>query len=63
MMELEDLATPQYCDETTVLFAEGQEPGSILFLLERTAEFTMNSSSGKRLMLGLAAPGELLGTC
>ena len=61
MTELESLASSSRYAVTTVLFAEGQEPCNILFLLEGKVKLTMNSSEGKRLTLGVAEPGDVLG--
>jgi CRP/FNR family transcriptional regulator len=61
MSELESLAAPFCCDAARVLFAEEQPPSSILFLLEGRVKLTMNSSEGKRLTLGFALPGDVLG--
>ncbi len=61
MSELESLAAPFCCERTKVLFAEEQEPHSILFLLEGEVKLTMNSSGGKRLTIGIAVPGDILG--
>lgn len=61
MSEFESFAPPYCCEGATVLFAEEQEPCSILFLLEGKVKLTMNSSGGKRLMLGIAVPGDVLG--
>jgi CRP-like cAMP-binding protein len=61
MNELESLAASSCFDGSTVLFAEEQEPCNILFLLEGKVKLTMNSSEGKRLTLGIAEPGDVLG--
>lgn len=61
MSDFESFAAPFYCEGATVLFAEKQEPRSILFVLEGRVKLTMNSSDGKRLMLGIAVPGDVLG--
>ncbi len=61
MSELESLAVPFCCESAKVLFMEEQEPRSLLFLLEGRVKLTMSSSGGKRLMLGIAAPGDVLG--
>ena len=61
MSEFESLAVPFSCEETTVLFTEEEEPRSVLFLLEGRVKLTMNSNEGKRLMLGIAEPGEIVG--
>ncbi len=49
------------CVGQTVLFAEGQLPASVFYLLEGQVKLSMNSSSGRRLILGIANPGETLG--
>jgi CRP/FNR family transcriptional regulator len=59
--ELESIATPYCCPGTTVLFAEEQEAYNVLFLLEGKVKLTMNSSGGRRLTLGIATPGDVLG--
>lgn len=61
MSEIESLAAPFCCESTTVLFAEEEEPRSILFMLEGQVKLTMNSSGGKRLTIGIAVPGDVLG--
>lgn len=40
---------------------EEQAPSHILFLLAGRVKLSMNSSAGKRLILGIANPGETLG--
>jgi CRP/FNR family cyclic AMP-dependent transcriptional regulator len=44
-----------------VLFGEQQEASSILILVEGCAKISMNSRDGKRLILWMARPAELLG--
>jgi len=44
-----------------VLFEEEQEASCILILVEGCAKISMNSSDGKRLILWIARPAELLG--
>jgi len=61
MIEFESLAVPFSCERNAVLFAEEQEPYSILFVLEGKVKLAMNSIEGKRLTLGIAGPGEILG--
>jgi CRP/FNR family transcriptional regulator len=61
MSEFESLAAVYCCAGTTVLFAEEQEPCNLLFLLEGRVKLTINSSLGKRLTLGIAVPGDVLG--
>jgi CRP/FNR family transcriptional regulator len=49
------------CVGRTVLFVEDGLPTRVLYLLEGQAKLSMNSSSGRRLILGIAQPGETLG--
>ncbi len=52
----------RFCrQENAVLFAEGQKPHAILFLLEGRAKLSLNSVAGRRLILGIVGPGEILG--
>jgi CRP/FNR family cyclic AMP-dependent transcriptional regulator len=48
-------------EANTVLFMEEQAPSQILFLLTGQVKLSMNSSAGRRLILGIANPGETLG--
>lgn len=59
--EFESLATPFCCPGDTVLITKDHEPSSILFLLQGRVKLTMNCINGKRLTLGTAGPGEILG--
>jgi CRP/FNR family transcriptional regulator, cyclic AMP receptor protein len=61
MSEFESMVTPFSCAGATVIFTEEQEACSVLFLLEGRVKLTMNSTEGKRLTLGIAGPGEILG--
>ena len=45
----------------TVLYAEGKSPKGIYLLCEGRAKLTICSEQGKRLMLRIAGPGEVLG--
>jgi CRP/FNR family transcriptional regulator len=47
--------------ENTVLFIEDQLPSTVLYLLQGRVKLSMNSSSGRRLILGIAYPGDTLG--
>jgi len=55
------LATYFHCPGSTVLISEAQEPSRILFLLEGGVNISMNSSDGRRLLLGVAGAGDTLG--
>ncbi|MGA3131757.1 MAG: Crp/Fnr family transcriptional regulator [Terracidiphilus sp.] len=61
MSEFESLAAPFSCKRATVVFTEEQESCSVVFLLEGRVKLTMNSIEGKRLTVGFARPGEMLG--
>jgi CRP/FNR family transcriptional regulator, cyclic AMP receptor protein len=61
MSEFESNTAPFSCEATAVVFTEEQEACYVLILLEGRVKLTMNSSEGKRLMLGIARPGEVLG--
>jgi CRP/FNR family transcriptional regulator len=47
--------------ENTVLFVEEQLPAAVLYLLQGRVKLSMNSSAGRRLILGIAYPGDTLG--
>ncbi|HUX45719.1 MAG TPA: Crp/Fnr family transcriptional regulator [Terracidiphilus sp.] len=59
--ELDDLKAFSEHEANSVLFKEDQVPTQILFLLTGQVKLSMNSSAGKRLILGIAHPGETLG--
>lgn len=59
--ELESLKVFSDHEANTVLFTEEQAPSQILFLLTGQVKLSMNSSAGRRMILGIANPGETLG--
>jgi CRP/FNR family transcriptional regulator, cyclic AMP receptor protein len=59
--EFESLKTAFNCPANTVLFVEEEAPDNVLFLLAGQVKLSMNSSAGKRLICGIANPGETLG--
>jgi CRP/FNR family transcriptional regulator len=61
LSELEDLKVFSSHEANTVLFIEQQAPSNILFLLAGQVKLSMNSRAGRRLILGIANPGETLG--
>jgi CRP/FNR family transcriptional regulator, cyclic AMP receptor protein len=61
ILELESLAVPYWCEESTVLLKEGEKPDRVSFLLDGSVKLSMNSMEGRRLILGVAAPGDILG--
>ena len=61
MSEFESSGAQFCCPETTVLFTEEQQPCCVLFLLEGRVKLSMNSIGGRRLILGIYRPGDILG--
>lgn len=61
LSELEDLKVFANLEANTILFIEEQAPSQILFLLTGQVKLSMNSSAGRRLILGIANPGDTLG--
>jgi len=45
----------------STLFVEQQTPDNVLFLLTGQVKISLNSSAGRRVILGVACPGETLG--
>jgi CRP-like cAMP-binding protein len=44
-----------------LILREGQKPASVLLLLEGKVKLSLNSIDGRRLIIGFASPGEILG--
>jgi CRP-like cAMP-binding protein len=61
MSEFEWLSGPACCQKGAVLFTEQQLPRTVLCLLEGRVKLSMNSCDGRRLIAGIARPGEILG--
>jgi CRP/FNR family transcriptional regulator, cyclic AMP receptor protein len=61
MIEFETLANHFSCASATILINEELAPTSILFLIEGRARLSINSNKGRRLIVGIAVPGEILG--
>jgi len=59
--ELNSLRRTFDCRSLTTLFSEDEEPSMVLYLLAGRVKLSMNSSSGRRLVLGVAHPGDTLG--
>lgn len=62
--ELFDLASNSErfsCRGTALILEEGQKPARVLLLLEGRAKLSLNSIDGRRLIIGFASPGEILG--
>ena len=61
MSEFESLAVRQFYPARTVLLREGENPSSVMRLHEGRVKVSLNSSEGRRLILGFSGPGEFLG--
>jgi CRP/FNR family transcriptional regulator len=58
--ELDSLKVVIAVPGNAVLFIEEQMPSTMMFLLQGRVKLSMNSSSGKRLIFGIAVPGDTL---
>jgi len=54
-------AIPYWCAEDTVQLREGEKPGRVFFLLDGRVNLSLNSIEDRCLILGIAAPGDILG--
>lgn len=61
LSDFESLELLLSCPATTTLFTEGQTAADILILVAGQVKLSINSSNGKRLILRIAQPGEILG--
>lgn len=61
MVDLQGLQTVSSHPENSVLFEEKQAPYHMFIVLEGQVKLSMNSSDGRRLILRIAKPGEVLG--
>jgi CRP/FNR family cyclic AMP-dependent transcriptional regulator len=61
LRDFESLESRSFHGANVTLFAEQQTSSRVLVLLEGEVRLSMNSSEGKRLILGVARPGEILG--
>jgi CRP/FNR family cyclic AMP-dependent transcriptional regulator len=59
--EFESISEAQHCRGTTVLISEEQVPSDVVFLLEGRLKLSINSIDGRRLIVAIAWPGEILG--
>jgi CRP/FNR family cyclic AMP-dependent transcriptional regulator len=55
------LSTNFRCPSSRILISEQQKPSRVLFLLEGQVNVSMNSSDGRRFLLGVACAGDILG--
>jgi len=60
-IEFESLAVRFRCEGGTALVSEGDRPDRVLFLLDGRVRLSINSAAGKRLVLGIAEAGDILG--
>jgi CRP/FNR family transcriptional regulator, cyclic AMP receptor protein len=60
-IEFESLRTSSDYPPSATLFAEQQPPDNVLFLLTGQVKLSLNSSAGRRVILGVACPRETLG--
>jgi CRP/FNR family cyclic AMP-dependent transcriptional regulator len=61
LLEFESLKTFSDYPPATTLFVERQAPDNVLFLLSGQVKLSLNSSAGRRTILGVACAGETLG--
>lgn len=61
MRDLQDIARALDCPAKAVLFQEQQLPTRMLILLDGCAKISLNSSTGRRVILRIAKPTEFLG--
>ena len=59
--DFESLAKHFCCPSAAVLIREEQEPSSIILLIGGRVKLSMNSGDGRRLIVKIAEPGEILG--
>ena len=61
MEDFESIAQHRSCPRRTILFREDELPTGTLILIEGRVKLSMNSADGRRLIVGIACPGEILG--
>lgn len=61
LMAFDAIKTRAVQQKGTLLYSEGKAPKGIFLLCEGRAKLTICSEQGKRLMLRIAGPGEVLG--
>jgi len=59
--EFESITVTRPYPAAAVLIREEQEPSNVLFLLEGRVKLSINSIDGRRLIVGIALAGEILG--
>ena len=61
LANFDSFTTHFQCASDTILILEEQTPATILFLLGGQINISMNSSDGRRFLLGIASAGEVIG--
>jgi CRP/FNR family cyclic AMP-dependent transcriptional regulator len=61
LREFESLEFATHYPSDAIVFLENETPTSVLILLEGQVKLSINSIDGRRLILGIAQPGEILG--
>lgn len=59
--DFESLAVYFCCPPATVLIREDQDPLSVIFVFDGEVNLRISSYAGRRFILGIAGPGEVLG--
>jgi CRP/FNR family transcriptional regulator len=61
LFDLVSISQRSFCPGTVLMLEEGQIPTNVLLLLEGRAKLSLNSIDGRRLIVGFACAGEVLG--
>ncbi len=61
LFDLASISERFFCPGTVLILEEGQRPSKVLLLLEGRAKLSLNSIDGRRLIIGFASAGEILG--
>jgi CRP/FNR family transcriptional regulator len=61
LQSLDGIKSVTMCPRGTALFNEGRQPRGIYVLCDGRAKLSISAENGKRLMLRVAGPGEVLG--
>jgi CRP/FNR family transcriptional regulator, cyclic AMP receptor protein len=59
--DFELISTHFHCPGSTILIREEQIPSSVLLVVDGKVKLSMNSFDGRRFLLGVAGPGEMVG--
>jgi CRP/FNR family cyclic AMP-dependent transcriptional regulator len=61
LFDLASISERFFCPGAVLILEEGQTPANVLLLLEGRAKLSLNSIDGRRLIVGFASAGEVLG--